>query len=246
MSIFGLQCPPSVTFLLVLFHLSPNLLPVPLQLLLLLCGEEGDRNKDASSTHCCKEWGESKQPSNRSQPESNTRDSPTVWNESQTHVKAHNFRTHLQMKLRSAIGQFLRFYMQTPSWIISPSWGRPHEISSDADERRISVLAAHHSVFKHGMNLGWRRNEMKLRQQGRALTSAFVEGAPPRSPMWISLPSVSIITATANPFSSLSLRTARMASRCHSRWRACGSRRPPPRPRHHHCRRTENGVRDRM
>jgi hypothetical protein len=47
--------PPSVAFLLVLFHLSPNLLPVPLQLLLLLYGEEGDRNKDASSTHCCKE-----------------------------------------------------------------------------------------------------------------------------------------------------------------------------------------------
>ena len=47
-------------------------------------------------------------------------------------------------------------------------------------------------------------------------TSALAEEAPPRSPMWISLPSVSIMMATANPFSSFSLLTRSITSLCHS------------------------------
>ena len=44
----------------------------------------------------------------------------------------------------------------------------------------------------------------------------MAEEAPPRSPMWISLPSVSIMMATAKPFSWFSRRTRSMTSLCHS------------------------------
>ena len=48
-------------------------------------------------------------------------------------------------------------------------------------------------------------------------TSALADVRPPRSPMWTSLPSVSIIIDTENPFTWFNHLTRSITVRCHSR-----------------------------